>query len=77
MSKVNVFYNIHHYLRKVSFQSIILRNKNESQNIYREVSGLINPFNAEATFVQSTRTFERFLKTILTLSCWYSLDSSC
>ena len=36
---------------------------------------LVNPSNAEATFVQSTRT-QRFLKTIQTLSCWYSLDSS-
>ena len=35
----------------------------------------VNPSNAEATFVQSTR-MQRFLKTILTLSCWYSLDSS-
>ena len=34
-----------------------------------------NPSNAEATFVQSTRT-QIFLKTIQTLSCWYSLDSS-
>ena len=30
-----------------------------------------NPSNAEATFVQSTR-----VKTIETLSCWYSLDNS-
>ena len=29
-----------------------------------------NPFNAEAAFVESTRT-QRFLKTIYTLSCWY------
>ena len=36
---------------------------------------LINPSNAEATNVQSTRT-QRFLKIIQTLSCWYSLDSS-
>ena len=35
----------------------------------------LNPFNAEATFVQSTRT-QRILKTSLTLSCWYSLHSS-
>ena len=34
-----------------------------------------NPYNAEATFVQSTRT-QRFLKIIQTLSCWYSLESS-
>ena len=31
--------------------------------------------DAESTFVQSTR-MQRLLKTILTLSCWYSLDSS-
>ena len=36
----------------------------------------VNPSNAEATFVQSTRT-QRFLKIILTLSCWYSFDSTC
>ena len=35
----------------------------------------VNPFNAEATFIESTRR-QRFLKTIQTLSCWYSLDSS-
>ena len=34
-----------------------------------------NHSNAEATIVRSTRT-GRFLKTIQTLSCWYSLDSS-
>ena len=34
-----------------------------------------NPFNAEATFYQST-AMQRFLKTIETLSCWYTLDSS-
>ena len=36
----------------------------------------VNPSNTESTFVQSTRT-QRFWKTIETLSCWYSLDSSC
>ena len=35
----------------------------------------VYPSNAEATFVQSTRT-QSVLKTIETLSCWYSLDSS-
>ena len=34
-----------------------------------------NPSNAEATFFQSTKK-QRFLKNILTQSCWYSLDSS-
>ena len=34
-----------------------------------------NPFNAEATFVQSTRV-QIFLITIWTSSCWYSLDRS-
>ena len=34
-----------------------------------------NPSYAKATFVQSTRT-QIFWKTIETLSCWYSLDSS-
>ena len=35
----------------------------------------VNPSNAEATFIQSTRT-QIFSKTIETLSCWYSLESS-
>ena len=35
----------------------------------------LNPSNAKATFVQRTRT-QRYMKNILTLSCWYSLDSS-
>ena len=35
----------------------------------------LNPSNAEATSIRSTRT-QRFLKTILTLLCWYSLDST-
>ena len=39
------------------------------------MNGLINPSNTEATFVQSTR-MQKFMKTIKTLSCWYSLDSS-
>ena len=34
-----------------------------------------NPSNAKATFLQSIR-MQRSLKTIATLSCWYSLDSS-
>ena len=33
------------------------------------------PSNAEAAFIQSIRT-HKFVKTIKTLSCWYSLDSS-
>ena len=37
---------------------------------------VVNPSSAEATFVHSTRT-QRFLKNTWTLSCWYSLDSSC
>ena len=35
----------------------------------------VNPSNAEATFVQSTKT-QIFLKTIETLSCLYSFNSS-
>ena len=35
----------------------------------------VNPSTAEATFVLSTRT-QNLLKTIETLSCWYSLESS-
>ena len=34
-----------------------------------------NPFNIEAIFIQSTRR-QTSSKGILTLSCWYSLDSS-
>ena len=36
---------------------------------------VFNPSNAKATFIQST-VMQRILKIILTLSCWYSLDSS-
>ena len=36
---------------------------------------IYNPSNAKASFVQSTR-IHIFLKTILTLSCWYPLNSS-
>ena len=35
----------------------------------------LNPSNAEATFLRCTRT-QKSLKTILILSCWYSLESS-
>ena len=35
----------------------------------------LTPTDAEATFIQTTR-MQIYLKTILTLSCWYSLDSS-
>ena len=35
----------------------------------------VNPPNVKGTFVQSTK-MQRFLKTIQTLSCWYSLESS-
>ena len=34
-----------------------------------------NPSDAEATFIQSMK-MQSFLKTIETLSCWYSLESS-
>ena len=43
-------------------------------NLYQvhfNIHCLTNPHNAETTFVLSTRT-QRYLKTILTLSCWYS-----
>ena len=36
----------------------------------------VNPSHAEATFVQSTSA-QIFMKTIRTLSCWYSLYSFC
>ena len=35
----------------------------------------LNPMNAESTFFQSTKKWTS-LKTISTLSCWYSVDSS-
>ena len=35
----------------------------------------LNPSNAEVSFIQITRT-QIFSKTIETLSCWYSLESS-
>ena len=34
-----------------------------------------NPFHAEATFIHG-RKMQNLLKTIQTLSCWYSLESS-
>ena len=40
-----------------------------------QVLVVLNPSNAESTFVQSTQ-MQRFLKTIKTMSCWYSLESS-
>ena len=46
-----------------------------SKGVPSNLGHLINPSNAEATFVQS-RMMQRFFKTTLTLSCWYSLDSS-
>ena len=56
-----------------------LRGRNSKQYIFRLCDGglnmFLNPSKATATFIQSTRT-QSFLKTILTLSCWYSLDSS-
>ena len=42
---------------------------------FKNDCSILNPSNAEATFVQSTRT-QRFLKISQTLSCWYSLESS-
>ena len=40
-----------------------------------KLADVFNPSNAEATIVQSTRTLKS-LKTIETLSCWYSFESS-
>ena len=36
-----------------------------------------NPSNAETSFLHLIIRMQRFLKNILTLSCWYSLESSC
>ena len=36
---------------------------------------IVNPYNAEATFVQNTR-IQSYLKTTLILPCWHSLDTS-
>ena len=35
---------------------------------------MLNPSSAEVTFVKNTR-MQKFLKIVLTLKCWYSLDS--
>ena len=43
-------------------------------NLNRSVDYL-NPFHAKATFVYG-RKMRKLLKTIQTLSCWYSLESS-
>ena len=42
---------------------------------YWTIFRIVNSSNAETTFVQSAIT-EIFLKTILTLACWYSFGSS-
>ena len=51
--------------------------KSKIGNIYfvNQHKNILNTCNAAATLVQSTRT-QYFLKTIYTLSCWYSLESS-
>ena len=46
-----------------------------AQEIHSLSPCTINPLNAKATLIHSTRA-QRFLKTIQTLSSWYSLDSS-
>ena len=54
---------------------IIKNNNNNDDDDNNSNNNNNNPSNVEATFIQSTRT-QRFLKTILTLLCLYSLDSS-
>ena len=48
-------------------------NNNDNRNNNNNNNNNNNPFDAEATFVLSTRA-GRILKTTSTLSCWYSLD---
>ena len=54
----------------------VIYGSNLSDVLARKHVGLqVNPFNAEATVFQSAMT-QILLKTIQTLSCWYSLESS-
>ena len=57
----------------VFFHNFVLAKLATSSIRIRTVAN--NPSNAEASFVLSTKT-QIFLKTIETLSCWYSLDNS-
>ena len=62
-----------HLFYKTIFESqVIAKSIMDPGNNFR---GTLNPSNTNTTFVQRIRT-QRFLKTIQTLSCWYSLDSS-
>ena len=54
------------------FISVQRSDVNRSPGTYE---GCVNPSNAEAIHIQSTR-MQIFLKTSETLSCWYSLNSS-
>ena len=60
-----------------NLKTMSLKNTNQpiSNTATQVIILYINHSNAEATFIQRTK-MQRFLKTILTLSSWYSLDSS-
>ena len=71
-------------LAKLATSSIRVKSSKSETQVSERLSGSghkskfrrdIDHSNAEATFIQSTRT-QRFLKTIKVMSCWYSLDSS-
>ena len=76
---INLFFLCHHwtlYNYKLRFFiRVWCRVGLEEIMVSLEIVDNLNPSNAKATFIQSTR-MQRFLKTIETLSCWYSLESS-
>ena len=66
------------FIAAISFPPPYLNHLSQmSADLYLHItiSKDFNHSNAEAAFVQRTMT-QRFLKTIWTLSCWYSLNSS-
>ena len=55
--------------------SLMLLVSIDKENVCFGFCFCFNPSNAQASFAQCTG-MQRFLKTIQTLSCWYSLESS-
>ena len=49
--------------------------RDQYSSLLEQVNYQLSPSNVKATFIQSTR-MQRILKTVQTLSCWYSLESS-
>ena len=66
-------YHHHHQIIVQKCSQKYCGNRQDGFESYRPE--LVNPSNAEATFIQSTRT-QIFSKTIETLPCWHSLESS-